>query len=305
MEGNEVKIARGQWIFAGILILIGFVSWFLIYLGFHRMYVDFAIQIWVSSFISIFTLSVAVAISYLLLHPFRVAIISYAGLSVVSLLFFQNIFAVGILFLTTLFGYILVKKEQKLFVNFLYSRLTRRGLPIFFTGLAFIIAIFYNISPIGKINEVPQFSKEFIGVMLVPIEYALKPSVPDFSKDMKIKDVGDISARELPKVIDLPPAVIAGVVKDFFARFPKDVRNKTIAEFTHDMINAQLEAILLPYKQFLPFIYLFGLFFVFKGVGMPLMWMSIGAGWVVTKILLKFKVLKLRKISVEKEELIL
>ncbi len=305
MEEAETKIARGQWFFAGVLILIGFVSWFLIYLGLYRLYTDFTVQIWIASFISIFILSVTVTLSYFLLYPFRVAVISYLGLSALSFLFFQNIFAVGILFLTTLFGYISVKKEQKLIVNFLYSRLIRRGLPIFFTGLALNVAIFYNISPIGEINEVPQFPEEFIGVILVPIEYALKPSVPDFSKDMKIKDVGDISARELPKVIDLPPAVIAGIVKDFFARFPKEVRDKTITEFLHDMINAQLEAILLPYKEFLPFIYLFGLFFVFKGIGMPLMWLTIFMGWIAIKILLKFRVLKVKKIIIEKEELVL
>jgi hypothetical protein len=167
------------------------------------------------------------------------------------------------------------------------------------------MAIFYNSAPVGQISEVPQFSKELISIILVPVEYALKPSVPEFSRDIKIKDVANISARELPRFIDLPPAVIAGIVKDFFARLPKDLSNKTVTEFLHETINAQLRAVLLPYKQFLPFIYLFGLFFVFKGMGMPLMWLSLGVAWIVIKILLKFNVLKIRKINVEKEELVL
>jgi hypothetical protein len=305
MEGVQTKIARGQWVFSGILISLGFVSWLLIYLGFYRVYTDFQIQIWIAAFVSIFIFSIGITLSYFLLHPFKVAAISYLLLSALSFLFFQSISAVGIFFFTTLLGYISVKKEQKLIVNFLYSRIIRRGLPIFFTGLALCVAIFYNTSPIGQINEIPQFSEEFVGVILVPIEYALKPSIPDFRKDMLIKDIGDISARELPRFIDLPPAVITGIVKDFFAQFPKDVRNKTIVEFLHDIVNTQLRTILLPYKQFLPFIYLFGLFFVFKGIGMPLMWLSIGVGWLLTKILLKFNVLKLKKISIEKEELVL
>lgn len=303
MEGDDVKIARGQWFFAGILVFFGFVSWFLIYLGFYQVYVGF--QILIAAFAAIFAFCIIVELSYLLLHPFRFAALLYFLIAALSFLFFQSIFSVGIFFLTTLLGYISVKKEQKLFVHFSYTRVIRSGLPIFFTGLAMAMAIFYNSAPIGQISEVPQFSEKLMRAILVPVEYALKPSIPEFNKDMRIKDVGNISARELPRFINLPPAVITGIVKDFFAKLPRDLRNKTITEFLRDIVNSQLRATLLPYKQFLPFIYLFGLFFVFKGLGMPLMWLSIAAGWAVTKILLQFNVLKIKKINIEKEELVL
>jgi len=297
------NISRGQWIFAGILVLIAATTWFLVFAGFHQLYTDF--QIWIAAFILIFTLSISVGLSYFLLHPVGLAAFAYLAISLVSFLFFQEILASAIFFLTTLFGYIWVRREQKLIISFLYSRLLRKGLPIFFTGLAFTLAVFYNTSPIGQISKVPQFSENLIGAALIPVEYAIRPSVPEFSRDMKISDVGKVSARELPKFIDLPPSIIASTVTEFFAKFPAEVSDKTITQFLHGMVNSQIRAILLPYRELLPFIYLFGLFLVFKAIGMPLMWLSIGTGWIITRILLKFKILKLKKIDVKKEELAL
>ena len=76
-------------------------------------------------------------------------------------------------------------------------------------------------------------------------------------------------------------------------------------EFLTNLINSQISEILLPYKQFLPFVYLFGLFLVFRAIAMPIMWISMGVGWLIIKIMLKFKFLELKKVNVEKEELVL
>ncbi|MCH7677423.1 hypothetical protein IH879_21085, partial [candidate division KSB1 bacterium] len=180
-----------------------------------------------------------------------------------------------------------------------------KGMPIFFTGLAFTLALFYNTSPAGRISDVPQIPSSIVQAMLIPAEYALRTAIPDFRQDMKISEVEELSVRELPRIINAPQQLTSRMIKDSFDKLPVGEQEKTVAQFLTTFINEQLAATILPYKQLLPLIYLFGLFLVFRALAMPFMWIAIGLGWVIVKILLRLNKLKLRNVSVEKEELIL
>jgi len=357
-QGKGVKellggISLGEWVYSGILIALGVLVWISVYLGFYEIYSG--IQVWVLGVLAILALSVGVGLSFFLLHPVHLAIVTYFVISILAVVIFvlagvdsfkTLIFAYIIFFAAICFGYARVKLEQRILIPFLYSRLIRRGMPVFFTGLAFTLALLYNSSPIGSGLGVPQFSREFVRVMFVPVEYIIKPLVPDFSPSMKIKDIGTLVAAEvlpssgestkglrsgvgiaprstgdgdeLPNIFGIPlPNISPEISSKIFSRIgpaisanlfsdlPEEDQEKTLIQYIHETVNEQLNAILLPYKQILSVIYLFGLFLVFKAIAMPLMWVSMGAGWIISRILMQYGVFKIKKIEVEKEELAL
>ena len=307
LKKDIAEISREQWLFAGIIAVLAFIAWFTFYLLVYQ--VASGVGIWIASAFAFLVFAISVALSFFLLKPKILAIATYFAIALLAFLFFGwrgiEVFAVIVFFATVSFGYTRVKREQKNLIPFWYSRLIRKGMPIFFTGLAFALALFYNASPAGRISEVPQIPNSVIRAVLIPVEYSLRASIPDFKRDMKMSEVEELGVRELPRVINAPPQLTSRLVKDYFSKLPAPEREKSITEFLTTLINAQLQAAILPYKQLLPVIYLFGLFLVFRALATPFMWAAIGLGWVVMKILLRFNRITLRKVGVEKEELVL
>ena len=290
---NIQKISKYQWIFAGAIGVLAFLAWFSFYSIVYQ--VSGGVGNWVFSLFAFIAFAISVGLSFFLLNPKYLAIATYFITAVLGFLFFGwrgiEIIAVLVFFFTTSAGYLFVRREQKNLIPFWYSRLIRRGMPIFFTGLAFALALFYSASPIGRASEAPQLSEGFISVMAIPLEYSLRAYVPDFRTDMLVSDVEKLEGAEL--------------IRGYVSRISVEEKGKTVIEFLTNLINSQISAILLPYKQFLPFVYLFGLFLVFRAIAMPIMWISMGVGWLIIKIMLKFKFLELKKVNVEKEELVL
>lgn len=270
MEALRQKVSnikRGQWIFAGILSILALGAWLSLSLIIHG--VVSGIGIWVFSALALLAFSVGIALSFFLMAPPRLALGTYGVISIIALPFFGwrgiEIIAGVVIFITTYLGYTLVRREQEHLIPFWYSHFLRRGMPIFFTGLAFAIALFYSASPSGRISEGPQISQ----------------------------------------IANASPEFVSRLVKNYLTQIPTNEEEKNLAEFLTTLINTQLRATILSYKQFLPFIYVIGLFFVLRTLATPFMWASIGIGWVVMRLLLHFKLLAVRKVSVEKEEVIL
>jgi len=286
------EISRDQWIFSGILAVLAFLAWFSFYLIVYQ--VISGVGIWAVSALLFLAFAISVGLSFFLLKPKILAIATYLAISILAFIFFGwrgiAIFAVLAFLSAMILGYKWVRAEQERLIPFWYTRLIRKGMPIFFTGLAFALAFFYSASPAGRVSAAPQIPQAIVSAMLVPTEYALRAYMPDFRRDMKISEIEELRG---------------GAFKNYFMQFPQDVKGKTVAEFLTDFINTQLETSILSYKQFLPVIYLFGLFLIFKAISAPFMWISIGIGWIVMKTLLRFKVFRLHKVGVDKEELTL
>lgn len=286
------EISRDQLIFAGIIVALAFLAWFAFYLIVYQ--VASGVGIWTLSALLFLAFAISVGLSFFLLKPRLLAIATYVTISILAFVFFGwrgiEISAVLAFFTAMILGYKWVRLEQERLIPFWYTRLIHKGMPIFFTGLAFALALFYSASPAGRVSAAPQIPQAIVSAMLIPAEYALRAYMPDFRKDMKVSEIEGLGE---------------GAVKNYFAQLPREDSGKTVAEFVADLINTQLEASILSYNQFLPIIYLFGLFLIFKAISAPFMWIAIGVGWIVMKTLLRLKLLKLHKVGVEKEELTL
>lgn len=291
------QIKRDQLIFAGVIALLAFVAWFSFYLIVYQ--VAGGAGIWIFSSLAFLAFAISVGLSFFLLASRRLAIATYAIDALIAFPLFGwrgiEIFAILAFFTATFFAYRSVRRELENSISFRCSRLLRAGLPIFFTGLAFTLALFYNTSPAGRISEVPQLSRGFVSIVLIPAEYSIKTFVPEFRRDMKISEVITLNVRGLA----------GSEVRSYFAGLPEQVQTKTATEFFQTLINDQLRATVITHRQFLPFIYLISLFFVFRAFAMPIMWLAIVTGWITIKIMLALGILELRKVATEKEELVL
>jgi len=168
-----------------------------------------------------------------------------------------------------------------------------------------MLAIIYSASPLGKVLDHPQVPRVFFDVILVPTEYLVKQALPEFHRDIKLAEVEELATREAPKFLKMPPEVAGSAIREIFSNIPAENQDKKLADFLHEAINRQLDAILVPYKNFLPIAFLFGLFLVFRAISIPIMWLSFGAGWIVVRMLLAFGILKLKKVETDKEVLVL
>lgn len=296
-----------QLIFTAAAVILSLFTWFSLYLAFYQIYSGFSI--WIISLALIFLMSVIISIGFFIIESKKLAVISYAFVSLPTFLFFgwrgYELVGIFVFFLTMVAGYIFVKREEGWLIKFMYIRLVRRGLPIFFTGFALALAIFYNASPLGGVFERPQIPKTIFEIALTPIEYMARAGLPGFDKNMNVGDIEKLTSRELPGLFNIPPAVLSGFTRDFFAGVSEEVKSKNLAQFLTETTNSQLDSMLQPYKQFLPIVFLFGLFLVFKAISVPLMWLSILISWILIKALLRFKVLHIIKVDAKKEELAL
>lgn len=308
---EPIEISKRQWIFAGAIIASAGIAWFLfctiVYKATHGL------GIWIFEGLAITSFTTLIGLSFILLAPRRLAIFTYiCSAALLGLLAYFTgsheswvLLAGAGLFASLVVGEARVRRDQKLSIQFSYAKLMRRGFPIFITGVAFALALVYNTSPSGKASDTPQLAAGIGEKILIPIEYILKPMMPEFRHDMKIKEVEMLSARELPKLVKGPPEVVAMAVRELFSKLPKEEQEKNAGNFLEDFVNQQLKTTLLPYKRFFPFLYMFGLFLLLRSIGVPMMWLAIGAGWIAMKILLAANTLKIQKVMVEKEELIL
>src|SRR3989344_1802707 len=305
IENFFFGVKKSQWIFSGALILSAVAAWVLLYFGLYSNLGG--VHIWSYIILSLLLLSTGIGLSYYLLYPRRIAILTYFIISAVALGFFGwrgwEVYGVIAFFVATLRGYQVVQYELKIIIPFLYARLLARGLPIFFTGLAFTFAVFFNESPVGQSAGRPQIPKDVMNVAMIPAEYAIKSFEPGFSRNMTMNDAGELFIGRPPSFFKVPPESVRVFLENFFAGVPPESQNTTVSEFLRGGINAQIAAIIRPYEEYLSFVFLLGLFFVFRAISIPMMWLSIGTGWIISNFLKKLGAIHMRKVTVEKEEL--
>lgn len=236
------------------------------------------------------------------------ALLSYAVLFLVLFFFFglQGFTIVGILVFTLamLWAYQKANNERKLLVEFKTFRILKRALPIFFTGLALFLAFAYNSLVLQDVFEddliiPPQLYDTLFG----PTEVILSILFPDYEKGMSIGEFQEIIVESF-----LPPEILDQIGGDvrFAADFlDEEISAQSLRDFSYNWLNENTSSILEPFRGILPFLFIIGLFFVFKTFSLPLLWFSFGVSWLVVKVLLLYNVVAVRTISVDKKEMVL
>ena len=305
------------WAFGAVVIGSLFVWGFLWFLF---LALPASIIPWVLGILLLLLWSVVVGMSFLIFDPLYLGYITYGAASLSPLVFFGGSgwvwVGVAVFFIFTVVAFRRVVEERELLVSFRFFRLMRRGVPMFFSGLAVLLAFVYHFSPIGAYAVPVQVPRMVVDAVFVPLDGLLESLVPGYYSGMT---VGEFQSRVAPSllgnlILSTLPQNISGqftqrdlqeLTSNFTISRDPDVLNQTIPAFTHQRLNEYIAASIEPFKELFSIFFLIGLAFVFKALSVPLMWLAIVLGWLMMKLFLLLHIFEMRLVVVNKEKLVL
>lgn len=236
----------------------------------------------------VWTILLGLVLSFL--EPFLALIVFSVAMAVLLILFGLHsilaVVAVLAVFWGMLHAYRNAATERALLVSFRPFRILRRGFPPFFLGLSLFLAIIYQ----GFILE-GAFSDEGSGISMQtyerifrPVESVLQTALPGYEIGMSIGSVQDL------------------VNVDFVG---SEVAERSFKDVSFEYVNANIQALLAPYRDLLPIFFVVGLFFVFQFLSLPFRWLAIGATLLVIKVLVLYNIATVQETRVVKEERVL
>ena len=170
-----------------------------------------------------------------------------------------------------------IKKEEKI-----------RGLPIFITALILLISLVYYFSP-ELMNK-----KE------------TKIKIPQNVFNLAIKPIEGLIKEQLPEGVDLDSEVSkflpTAQIRDLEQQFGVKINNKDIGrDVLYKLVDYQLNNLAGPYKKFIPLGLAIGLFITLKIVSLIYVPIVIMLSWLMLKILMLIKFVKIEKETKEVE----
>ncbi len=173
----------------------------------------------------------------------------------------------------------------------------RSGLPIFFTAVALMFAVFY-FSSISALNTSPAetfLPRAFFDFLLPLFEKPLQEALPGFRSDASVDQlILAFAAREFSGGIDpakIPPAERAGLLgegrKALSLQLGIELRgDENSVDVLYRAANAQIEEFSGPFRDYLPFLAAFGFFVAVKTFTLPVYWVTLILVGLVVKLLL-------------------
>lgn len=276
---------------AAVVLLGVFCWWFLKYV----FYVGgLTAGCWTWGGILFLLFGIAVCLAMLLIDNKAILFGSFGLMFLLFFVFFYDepfyyLVVLLLLFLAFISATRKIKREEEVQVNLNFWRIWKRGLPIFLTALILVIAMAYYFSP-----EPKKFQQKDVYISRSNFNLIIKPLE------------GLISER-LPKEI---PNLDAEAIKSLNAEQIKDLKNQysvevkqgdTVRDVLYRLVNFQLNSATGPYKKFIPFGLAVGLFISLKIVSILYVAIIIMLSWLILKLLIVIKFVKLERIQKQVE----
>ena len=278
-----------EFILGAVVVLLGVFSWwflkYVFYIG------SLTSGCWISGAILFVVWGIALCLAMLLIDDKRILYGSFIITLALFYIFFNNhpiyyLIVLVLLFLGFLSASKKVRKEEKIQVSLDFWRIWKRGLPILITGLILVISLVYYFSP--NLMEMKQFefkvSRGSFNLIIKPLSNLISERLPE-GMDL------DASARQF-----LPQSQIKEL-KDKYGIIVE--ANDTGKDVLYKLVDYQLNNVTGPYRKFIPFGLVIGLFIVLKIVSILYVALVILFSWLVLKLLI---VTKFINVGIEKKE---
>ena len=278
-----------QLILGVAVVLLGIFSWWFLRYVFYVG--NLTLGCWISGIALFIVWGVALCLAMLLIDDKRILYGSFAITLALFYIFFNNhpiyyLIVLILLFLAFLSASRKVRKEEKIQVSLDFWRIWKRGLPILITGLILVISLVYYFSP--NLMEMKQFefkvSRGSFNLIIKPLSNLISERLPE-GMDL------DANARQF-----LPQSQIKEL-KDKYGIIVE--ANDTGKDVLYKLVDYQLNNVTGPYRKFIPFGLVIGLFIVLKIVSILYVALVILFSWLVLKLLI---VTKFINVGIEKKE---
>lgn len=194
-----------------------------------------------------------------------------------------------------LWAYVATQQEKELVKRVKIARIAKRSMPKVATGLIVMLAIFYGFTAADVLqqDDVEIVPLVVLEVVFTPISIVIESSVPEYQDGMSVGELQGLINRLLPTrqsiVLVDDPETLA----------------QSVPVFLHGVVNESLRTILTPYRGVAPIFLVLGIFFVFKAMSVPIIWLALATVWLLKWALLRGGALKIQKTPTEEERLIL
>ncbi len=273
-----------QLILGVAVVLLGIFSWWFLRYVFYVG--NLTLGCWISGIALFIVWGVALCLAMLLIDDKRILYGSFAITLALFYIFFNNhpiyyLIVLILLFLAFLSASRKVRKEEKIQVSLDFWRIWKRGLPTLITGLILVISLVYYFSP--NLMEMRQF--EF--------------KISRGSFDLIIKPLGNLISERLPEGMDLDANarqfLLQSKIKELKDKYGIIVEaNDTGKDVLYKLVDYQLNNVTGPYRKFIPFGLVIGLFIVLKIVSILYVTLVILFSWLVLKLLTVAKFINVR-----------
>ncbi len=211
-----------------------------------------------------------------------------------------------------------IRSEYGSSITFSASKTLKAGVPIYFTALSLVIALFYYQNIIGRDrpaeNIIPRAAIDLSLRALSGAVSDLRGIPPTDS----LMTVDEFLARNLESQLQAqggspraaPQKEIAQLVaeqrNELAKRYGIEVKGgERLADFLHRTITEKVRELLGPYARFLPFLSALAFFFALRTFAFPLYFIVVGLTALLIALLRAATIIKSEKRSIEVERLIL
>lgn len=273
-------------ILAVATMLLGIFSWWFLKYVFY--FGNLTTLHWIMGGIIFILWGIAVSLAMLLIQNKRII---YGSLIIVLGafgMFFNNepfYYLVGliILFVAFVVGTAKVKREEEVQVKLNFFRIWKRGLPIFITALAILIAMVYYFSPTLDKFEKKEIviPRKTFNIIITPFESLIKARLPEQVVDLDNKAIDILKPQEL---------------EDLKKTYGIEVKqNETIRDLLYQLTEYQINSTNAPYGKFIPIGLAIALFLALKLVGFFYIPIVILFTWLFLRVLILLKFSKFAK----------
>lgn len=279
-------------ILGAAVVLLGLFSWYFLRYIFYVG--NLTIGCWILGGILFILFGVTLCLAMLLINNKAILFGSFVLTAALFFVFFNNelfYYFIAILILIAAFAVAnkKIRKEEKVQVNLNFWRIWKRGLPWLITILCLVIALAYYFSPEpAKFQQKEiQISRNNFNLILRPLEGLISERLP--------KEIGDLDVEAIQ-------LLNKEQIKDLKNQYNIEVKKgDTIKDVLYKLVNFQLNSVSGPYKKFVPFGLAVGLFITLKIISILYVAIVIMLSWLILKILIALKFVRLEKIQKEVE----
>jgi len=211
-----------------------------------------------------------------------------------------------------------VRREYAFSISFSASKTLKAGLPIYFTAISLIIALFYYQDIIGRDHPaetvIPRAAIELSLRVLSGAVSDLR-GIPTADSLMTVDEFLAQNLTSQLKTQGIAPnaatkkeiaALVAEQRNELAKRYGIRVQGgERLADVLHRTITEKMQELLGPYARFLPFLSALAFFFALRAFAFPLYFIVVGLTALLIAFLRASKIIKSEKRSIEVERLTL
>lgn len=196
---------------------------------------------------------------------------------------------------------------------FSVRKVLKSGLPVFFTTVALVLAVFY-FSSLGVAGDQSLLPKGLFDAVVPLIEQPLQGILPGFRSDASVDQlILAFAAGQAGGGLD--PTSLPAPARAEFLREGRETLGREFGiavtgrekglDVLYQVANAQIEKFVGPYRSYLPFLAAFGFFLAVKTFTLPVYWITLILVFAVVKLLVKAGVLRQRTDTVQVTRIVL